>query len=85
MQPDPELVEQYRQRIAEQPKVARSAYAMGYLAATIRELAQAHERNCASCSTCVHLREMLAFIFAFELNEAPPDFLRKIHGIGDDD
>ncbi|MFI6228896.1 hypothetical protein ACIBCR_16455 [Micromonospora echinospora] len=85
MRPDPELVEHHRQRIAKQPKGTRGGYTLGYLAASIRKAAEDHDRQCAACSTCTNLHEMLAVVLAYELNEAPPDILRRIHGVGDEE
>lgn len=82
MQPDPELVEHYRQQLtAKQQDYSVDAYAMGFTVALVREMAKEHDRQCAGCSTCHHLRHLLSFIFAYELNEAPPNLLRRIHGM----
>jgi hypothetical protein len=84
MQPDPELVEHYRQQLATKGQSYEvDAYAMGFLVATIRRTVADHDSHCAGCSTCQHLRHLLAFIFAYELNEAPPNLLRRIHGMDD--
>lgn len=40
VRPDPELVEHYRQAIAERPKIERAAYALGYLVSSIRAAAE---------------------------------------------
>ncbi|MFI6266144.1 hypothetical protein [Micromonospora sp. NPDC051006] len=81
MKPDPELVEHYRQDLAAKPSYMVDSYAMGFTIATVRSMAADHDRYCAGCATCRQLRHLLAFILAYELNEAPPDVLRRIHGI----
>ncbi|PZG03878.1 hypothetical protein C1I95_33595 [Micromonospora craterilacus] len=84
MRPDPELVEHYRQVLDDQPEAIRGGYVLGHLAASVREAADDHQRGCNGCTTCNHLRQMLALILAYELNEAPPDALRRIHRLDAD-
>ncbi len=79
IRPGPEVVEHYRQLLDDRPEDIRGGFVLGYLAASVREAADDHEQRCDECTTCDYLRQMLALILAYELNEAPPDALRRIH------
>jgi hypothetical protein len=85
MRPDPEIVEHYRQLLAARPKATLDVYVFAATVMAIRGIAENHEASCAGCETCDRLRRLLALVLAYELNEAPPDVLRQIHGIEKED
>ncbi|MEU4777484.1 hypothetical protein [Micromonospora sp. NPDC023633] len=84
MQPDPEVVEHYRQALAAQTKETRAGYALGYTASLVREAAADHLDSCDGCSTCQRLERTLAFVVAYELEFAPSHVLRMLHGMDDE-
>jgi hypothetical protein len=83
MRPDPERVEHYRGPIAQQPAgLLRLGWSTSWIASRLQRIAQTHAAGCAGCVTCFELRDSLAFILAFELEELPDHVLRNVHGVG---
>jgi hypothetical protein len=75
LQPDPDLVSKYRDKLTRLEPVSQMSFAAGALSAIVDQGAEQHANTCdgRGCTTCDFLRDAISLSIALTIEMGPPD------------